>query len=88
MPEEAPLVELLRQLSDDLDNGVGGERSRAAYLSALKDVRRVLAAAPARPKTRQDPEVPAEPDPTVEAAEDRGPEPTSLATFKQKRGIA
>lgn len=42
-PVEAPLVELVKSLADDLDAGVGGERAKAAYLSALKDVRRVAA---------------------------------------------
>jgi len=45
VPEEAPLVELLKDLALEMDLG-GGARTRADYLSALKDVRRVLALAP------------------------------------------
>lgn len=45
VPEEAPLVALVKSLAKELDEG-GGSRAYTAYLSALKDVRRVLAAAP------------------------------------------
>jgi len=45
VPEEAPLVELLRSLADELDNG-GGSRPRIEYRAALKDARQVLKAAP------------------------------------------
>lgn len=47
VPEEAPLVELVKQLATDLDNGAGA-RVQVQYLSALKDVRRVLNSAPSR----------------------------------------
>lgn len=45
VPEEAPLVELLRSLADELDNG-GGSRPRIEYRAALKDARQVLKSAP------------------------------------------
>ena len=86
--EEAPLVELLRSLADEMDAG-GGARTRADYLSALKDVRRVLRDAPGRPG-RQRPSAPAEKseeDKAVDAAAEGRP-PTSLEAFKQGRGIA
>jgi hypothetical protein len=45
IPEEAPLVELVKSLAREMDAG-GGSRTYSAYLSALKDVRRVLSSAP------------------------------------------
>ena len=84
VPEEAPLVELLKDLATDLDNG-GGGRTRAAYLSALKDLRRLLNAEVGRPRGSSDAvDVVPEPEPDVV---DPVPEPTSLAKFKQARGI-
>jgi hypothetical protein len=86
MPDEAPLVELLRMLADELDNG-GGSRARAEYLSALKDARRVLNGASSRPRaaesktTKQDAVAPAD-----EA--DDTPPPSNLLKFKNERGIA
>jgi len=45
IPEEAPLVALVKSLAKEMDEG-GGSRTYSAYLSALKDVRRVLDRAP------------------------------------------
>lgn len=85
MPDEAPLVELLRSLADEIDAG-GGSRPRIEYRNALKDARAVLnaAAKPARgtkaPAVREaevEPEVPA----SVEV-------PDNLLQFEQKHGLA
>lgn len=77
VPEEAPLVELLKQLATDIDNGAGS-RAQQQYLSALKDLRRALNSHPIResapsvpsPKQEQQPpHLPAEPiQPDGEAA--------------------
>lgn len=80
MPDEAPLVELVKDLARELDEG-GGARTRAAYLSALKDVRRVLDAAAVPRGTSKG----TSPDPAPSVPE--VPEPTSLAKFKAARGI-
>jgi hypothetical protein len=42
-PEEAPLVELLRTLADEIDEG-GGSRPRIEFRNALRDARQVVAA--------------------------------------------
>ncbi|TFC30103.1 hypothetical protein E3O55_08440 [Cryobacterium sp. MDB1-18-2] len=84
VPEEAPLVELLKELAAELDNG-GGARTRLAYLSALKDLRRVLSMSVGRPRGSAD--VPAvsavDPDGT-----DDVPALNDLAKFKLERGIS
>jgi len=59
--EEAPLVELLKELADELDDDGGGARTRLAYLSAFKDLRRVLGVQPAR-RPRGSAEVPSTAD--------------------------
>lgn len=84
VPEEAPLVALLRTLAAELDAG-GGSRPRIEYRAALKDARMVLnATVRGKPKTGPDVPVP----PTPPEPEDREiPEPTSLAKFKEGRGI-
>lgn len=92
VPEEAPLVELLRTLADELDSG-GGSRPRIEYRAALKDARMVLNTT-ARGKPKGSPDVP-EPakaskpgEGESEALEDEEiDEPTSLAKFKAERGI-
>ncbi|MFF7683173.1 hypothetical protein ACFZA2_10460 [Microbacterium sp. NPDC007973] len=87
--EEAPLVELLKDLAAEMDAG-GGARTRADYLSALKDVRRVLAAAPGAAGDGDDREKPA----TSAAAESapaepvESPEVASFASFKRAKGGA
>lgn len=43
IPEEAPLVELLRTLADEIDEG-GGSRPRIEFRNALRDARQVVAA--------------------------------------------
>ncbi len=88
VPEEAPLVELLKDLATDLDNG-GGGRTRTAYLSALKDLRRLLNNEVGRPRGSAESssaEPTQEPGPE-ESSEEPTPAPTSLAKFKQERGI-
>lgn len=89
VPEEAPLVELLRSLADELDNG-GGSRPRIEYRAALKDARMVLnSTVRGKPKTAPDavPPAPAsEPEQGTSADEKIGA-PTSLAKFKEERGI-
>jgi hypothetical protein len=84
--EEAPLVELVKSLAAELDEGAEGAVA-SRYRAALADVRKVLAYS-GRPKSSADPTPPAEeaqPDPTS------GAEPTarvnSLAAFKQAHGI-
>lgn len=88
VPEEAPLVELLRTLADEMDNGPT-TRARAEYLSALKDVRRVLNSSYARPTGSADitaaaAAAAAAAAPSVEPVPDA---PNDLASFKQRRGI-
>ncbi len=50
VPEEAPLIELLRTLADEIDEG-GGSRPRIEFRNALRDARQVLAAAAKRRET-------------------------------------
>lgn len=87
VPEEAPLVELVKELADEMDERPGA-RTRADYLSALKDVRRVLAVG-ARPTSSADPKPMA--DLVDEVADAASAEPAapvnSLAAFREKRGI-
>ncbi len=88
VPEEAPLVMLIKDLAREMDAG-GGTRARADYLSALKDVRRVLngATAPARVK----PPTAAERKASAaieEAAEVLPATPDDLQRFRQEHGIA
>jgi hypothetical protein len=52
-PAEAPLVELVKSLAAEMDAG-GGAGTRADYLSALKDVRRVMSTPYAKPKPPAD----------------------------------
>lgn len=85
VPEEAPLVALVKSLAKELDEG-GGSRAYTAYLSALKDVRRVLAAAPGSAGASTVPVVekdsaPVEPD-GVE------PEVADFASFRRAKGSA
>lgn len=95
MPEEAMLVELLRDLAADLDNGAGA-RTRTAYLSALKDLRRALDGGARRRVVRAKPEpAAAAPPPPAPPAAAEADDPTSdvaapnsLADFKKRRGIS
>ncbi len=88
VPEEAPLVELLRTLADEIDAG-GGSRVRIEYRNAIKDARAVLGATgrvrgTAEPSALKKPEAAA----ALEAAEEVAPRPNELAEFKQRHGIA
>lgn len=85
VPEEAPLVALVKSLAKEMDEG-GGSRAYTAYLSALKDVRRVLAAAPGAAGASMVPDVekdsaPVEPD-GVE------PEVADFESFRRAKGSA
>lgn len=89
VPEEAPLVALVKELAREMDEG-GGTRARADYLSALKDVRRVLNMSEGRPRKSADP---APTSKTVQAAEAlvvpaAEPQRNDLARFKEKHGVA
>lgn len=86
VPEEAPLIELLKDLAKELDDG-GGARPRAAYLSALKDLRRVINNTSVRPTGSSDAASVAEAAESTGAPEDV-PQPNDLAKFKEQRGIA
>lgn len=85
VPEEAPLVELLRSLADEMDSG-GGTRTRADYLSALKDVRRVLNVS-GRPRGSAESSAAAAVDKAA-VVEEVPVVPNDLAKFKSERGIA
>jgi hypothetical protein len=86
VPEEAPLVELLKDLADEMDNE-GGARNRQAYLSALKDLRRVLNASSGVPHGSAEVIPPADPLEEPEPGNDV-PRQNDLANFKQKHKIA
>jgi hypothetical protein len=92
VPEEAPLVELLRSLADELDEG-GGSRPRIEYRNALKDVRAVLNAT-GRPKGTAEPvtKPPAKKPDAAEvvdvASDEPAATPNSLADFKARKGIS
>lgn len=86
-PDEAPLVMLVKTLAKQMDADPSSTRTQQAYLSALKDVRRVLnaAVAPARQRgaAKSQPEPEREkPSPSLPAA------PDNLLLFEQKHGLA
>lgn len=84
VPEEAPLVELLKELATVMDEG-GGVKAAAQYRAALRDVRAVLAFS-ARPKSSAD----VVPPSVEEEAASEGSPPArvnSLAAFRDARGI-
>ena len=87
VPEEAPLVELLRTLADELDNG-GGSRPRIEYRAALKDARAVLKLAPGAAGASKvlptDEEEPLE----AEEAEVVDPEVADFESFRRAKGGA
>ncbi|OZD48637.1 hypothetical protein CH252_19105 [Rhodococcus sp. 06-1477-1B] len=98
VPEEAMFVQLLRDLALELDNG-GGASDRRAYLSAQKDLRRILEGGQRRSPRRREPAAsaaaPVAPAPpaaetttTDDPTSDAPPPPNSLAEFKARRGIA
>lgn len=82
VPEEAPLVQLVKALAKEMDLAPSASTS-SRYRVAIADVRRVLNASPGRPKASSDPKPPAEEEPT-ESAE----KVSVLADFKAARGIA
>lgn len=87
IPEEAPLVELLRTLADEIDQG-GGSRPRIEYRNALKDARAVLASSAGRPKgTAEAAAAVAKAEAPEESVKEPAPVPNQLAEFKKKRGI-
>ncbi|WP_139344475.1 hypothetical protein [Rathayibacter sp. VKM Ac-2630] len=77
IPEEAPLVALVKSLAKEMDEG-GGSRTHAAYLSALKDVRRVLKEAPGEAG------LVGKPTPTAGDAADEGDETTTAPAVDQE----
>lgn len=86
VPEEALLVELLRDLARDLDGGAGA-RTKTQFLSALKDLRRVLAAAPGSTGASKVPAVDEEEsEPSV--VEDVDPEVADFESFRRAKGSA
>lgn len=92
IPEEAPLVAYIKDLAKEMDEEPSS-RSKAAYLSALKDVRRVLdggARRTPRPRGKAaDPAPAAAEKKAAEApAKTEEEEPNDLTRFKRKRGIA
>lgn len=87
VPEEAPLVELLRTLADELDNG-GGSRPRIEYRAALKDARMVLKSAPgAAGASKADVDEADAPDGTSEEPM-VDPEVADFASFRRAKGSA
>jgi len=86
VPEEAPLIELVKELADELDTE-GGARNRQAYLSALKDLRRVINASTGVPRGSAEviPPADADEEPTHDT---EVPRQNDLANFKQKHKIA
>jgi hypothetical protein len=84
MPEEAMLLSTLRQLAKEMDEG-GGTRITQLWLSAQKDLRRVLNGGSVRV-----PGVRASKAKEPKTVEPEVVEPTrnELADFKNRRGIA
>lgn len=88
MPDEAPLVELLRSLADEIDAG-GGSRPRIEYRNALKDARAVLNAGVKPRRTSAAEKRAVETTPEPDAAPEVTPEtPDNLLQFEQRHGIA
>ena len=83
--DEAPLVAFLKECARELDENPGSTRVMSAYLSALKDVRKVLDAAVAAPKkSAQKVELDPLPDePTADVPENV----SSLDEFLKERGV-
>lgn len=88
LDEESPLVELLKDLASELD-AEPTARTRQQYLTALRDARRVLAAAPgsagASGAGADEPETPAlvVEEPTVPEAD---PEVADFESFRRAKG--
>jgi len=83
--DEAPLVQLVKDLAYDLDTGAGNE-VYAKYLAALKDVRRVLAYS-ARPQKLTEPIPPAAAPVEPEDDGDELATVDELEAFRTSRGI-
>lgn len=77
-------MELVKSLAREMDAG-GGSRTYSAYLSALKDVRRVLSAAPGDVAPSED--VADDEKPTAEAVK-AAEEVADFASFKRAKGGA
>lgn len=86
--EEGPLVEVIKDLAAELDAG-GGARTRQQYLTALRDARRVLAAAPGVPGAGGQDDNESEPPASEEqAAPVIDPEVADFASFRRAKGSA
>jgi hypothetical protein len=88
MPEEAMLLSTLRQLAKEMDEG-GGSRTTALWLSAQKDLRRVLNGAsvsvPGASASKAQVKKAAK---VVQPPEPEKPVRNDLVEFKRERGIA
>ncbi|WP_295102697.1 hypothetical protein [uncultured Microbacterium sp.] len=89
--DEAPLVMFVKTLAAQMDADPSSTRTQGAYLSALKDVRRVLNAAakptagkPTGSPSKPEPDLPDESDEESAAAPKA---PDNLLLFEQKHGI-
>lgn len=87
IPDEAPLVELLRTLADEIDEG-GGSRPRIEFRNALRDARQVVAArakAQAPPSTSGSLIPQSKPDDEADADAEAASEVTDIEKFRQRR---
>lgn len=90
VPEAALIIATLRDLAKVMDEG-GGSRYLAAYLTAQKDLQRMINAGSALARPQGSSESSARKKPASADAEDEAPEApvrNELADFKKKRGIA
>lgn len=87
IPDEAPLVELLRTLADEIDDG-GGSRPRIEFRNALRDARQVVAArakAQAQAPASTSGSLIPQSKPEVEAEAEAASEVTDIEKFRQRR---
>lgn len=85
VPEEAPLVELVKALAAEMDSSPGA-RVRADYLSALKDVRRVLNGSGGKVRGSSESKTVVKPE-MSESEDELTPVPNDLAVFKAAHKI-
>ncbi|MFP7833123.1 hypothetical protein [Marisediminicola sp. LYQ134] len=85
VPEEAPLIELLRDLADEMDRNPS-PRLTTQYRGTLKDVRAVLKYAPGRPQSSPETKPKAAPEEPVDPEEVEATV-SSLAAFRTAHGI-